>query len=268
MNEDLLPDGGPAHPKKQRNRAAYNRALKEARSAYWAKAAEDPEFVASTSWDVFRNRQIKQAMDAEPSPARGRPRSTNPTPRQEYQRVYQKARRDAEAYYHKSTKLRSQFDGFAAYWTAHKSTWLPDGFIRRRGRPLTAKRDTNAKDRRTAYRVVYNHHTRCWEGNIADCRERFGTWARYWEYVKANGFVPGLDEQVPIEHTVTYDDGDSRSPLNGGQWFDYIPAPEGSRVLAASPITRPALQEPMPMPTRVLLDTDTIEANDGWFNAA
>lgn len=266
MDDELLSDGSPPHPKKYRNRAAYNRALKEARDAYWAECAKDHTFPSHTTWDHFRPKFIAKAMAAIPDGRRGRPPNPNPTERQRYQQIYQKARRDAEAYVLKNTKLRGKYRSFSEYWSENKHTWLPEGFIRRSaGRPLTPKRQSGAKDARSKYQIVYHHHRRCWEFNIGEVWERFKSWENYWTYVKVNGFVPadGTPEAAPIENVVEHEDLEfpALSIIPPGWIGRNAPEPAHTQ---ASPITRPAL----PMPVAVYLETDVIPDNSEWLAAA
>jgi hypothetical protein len=232
--------------KRNRNRAAYNRAFKEARESYWLTDQKE-------SWDEYRVRFIQQAMANNTGAPRGRRVSDNQTPRQRYQQVYQRARRQAESAYYKSAQLKAQFKEFPEYWQARKHTWLPEGFMKDQDK-LVPKRQTNAKDTRSAYQMVYKDHRRYWENNIGECNQRFNySWERYWAVKKANIFY-GKDDE-PIADVVTLVNPGSSGPQTG-QHFSRLP-----KDWFPAPITRPA-------PVAVYLDTDTIEDNSDWLIAA
>lgn len=247
--------------KPRRNRAAYNRALKLARESYWAKLANDPDFASKVPWDVYRVKYIADAMSTDAVGKPGRKASDNQSPRQKYQQVYQRSRRQAESAYYKSAQLKAQFTDFNAYWAARKASWLPEGFLKNRA-PLHAARQTNAKDDRSAYQTVYRHYRRHWEINYNECWQKFKTWDRYWAMAKANGFVPSEDPELAID-AVIFDDPEWAN-AHGRAHFSRLPKEWFAPTPKPAPITRPA-------PVAVYLEEDHehIEAaNEGWFLAA
>lgn len=207
---------GPKRPRPPRNKHAYNKALKMAVEAWHARAAADPNF--NEPWHEFRPKYIKQVIGTIPEKPRGPKASENPTARQKYHQVYQKAYNNAKRMFEGSPELMDEFDEFKAYWAKHKTSFLPAGFLKNRAGMVS--RSTKAKDARTAYQIVYHQARKRWECNVSECNQRFNySWEDYWTQHKAQAFLTGDHEhEAPIPDLVANED------LSGG------PAPTYSRV--------------------------------------